>query len=309
MIATPAPIAARLLQPHDDELGGLLGGIDYASVALVTLRVADDSVTTPLTGTGFLVPRRSAGRRDDQWAVTACTYLSQKWPHLARPGEHLLRASLGRFGDDRADAWTDAEVIERVWDELGALVGVSGAPMEARVTRWPLAFPQYRVHHSAPDHRYRGGRGPTRRRGRGRVGLSRRGHPGLHRQRKGRRARGHARTHDVSGAARRGRILLPSLASGLLLALSLPPWGWWPLGLAGAGLLYWRLAALPWRARLWSGWWAGIGCFALGLMWARAFNWYGALVLIVVEALFMAAAAGLTPHGAVAPPPTWPPSP
>lgn len=99
----------------------------------------------------------------------------------------------------------------------------------------------------------------------------------------------------MSGAARRGRILLPSLVSGLLLALSLPPWGWWPLGLAGAGLLYWRLGALPWAARLWSGWWAGIGCFALGLMWARAFNWYGALVLIVVEALFMAAAAGLTP--------------
>jgi oxygen-dependent protoporphyrinogen oxidase len=148
VIATPAPIAARLLQPHDDELGGLLGGIDYASVALVSLRVADDSVTTPLSGTGFLVPRRSAGGRDDdQWAVTACTYLSQKWPHMARPGEHLLRASLGRFGDDRADAWTDAEVIERVWDELGALVGLSGAPMEARVTRWPLAFPQYRVHH------------------------------------------------------------------------------------------------------------------------------------------------------------------
>ena len=99
----------------------------------------------------------------------------------------------------------------------------------------------------------------------------------------------------MSGAARRGRILLPSLASGFLLALSLPPWGWWPLGLVGAGLLYWRLAALAWRARLWSGWWAGIGCFALGLMWARAFNWYGALVLILVEALFMAAAAGLTP--------------
>ena len=38
-------------------------------------------------------------------------------------------------------------MIERVWDELGALVGLSGAPMEARVTRWPLAFPQYRVHH------------------------------------------------------------------------------------------------------------------------------------------------------------------
>ena len=186
-------------------------------------------------------------------------------------------------------------MIERVWDELGALVGVSGAPMEARVTRWPLAFPQYRVHHLL---RTTGIEAAVARLGGVAVAGSAYRGVGIPACIASGRAAAHAAMlarHDVSGAARRGRILLPSLASGLLLALSLPPWGWWPLGLAGAGLLYWRLAALPWRARLWSGWWAGIGCFALGLMWARAFNWYGALVLILVEALFMAAAAGLTP--------------
>jgi apolipoprotein N-acyltransferase len=99
----------------------------------------------------------------------------------------------------------------------------------------------------------------------------------------------------VNETARRGRVVLPSLAAGILMAASLPPWGWWPLGLAGAGLLYWRLAGLRLRSRLLSGWCAGLGCYALGLMWARAFNWYGALVLILLEALFMAAAAGLTP--------------
>jgi apolipoprotein N-acyltransferase len=67
------------------------------------------------------------------------------------------------------------------------------------------------------------------------------------------------------------------------------------LGLAGAGLLYWRLAGLGVRTRLWSGWLAGLGCYALGLFWARAFNWYGALALILIEALFVAAAAALTP--------------
>ncbi len=93
----------------------------------------------------------------------------------------------------------------------------------------------------------------------------------------------------------RGRTALPSLAAGVLLALSLPPWGWWPLGLAGAGLLYWRLAGLRARERLWSGWLAGVGCYAPGLGWARTFNWYGALVLIALEALSFAAAAVLTP--------------
>ncbi len=79
------------------------------------------------------------------------------------------------------------------------------------------------------------------------------------------------------------------------MALSLPPFGWRPLGLIGAGLLYWRLGGLSWRARAWSGWWAGLGCYGIGLFWARAFNWYGALVLIVLEALFMAAPAMATP--------------
>jgi len=99
----------------------------------------------------------------------------------------------------------------------------------------------------------------------------------------------------VNGLPRRGRVAAPSVAAGVLLALSLPPFGWWPLGPLGAGLLYWRLAGLALRTRVWSGWLAGLGCYVIGLAWARAFNWYGAAVLIVVEALFFAAAAALTP--------------
>ena len=99
----------------------------------------------------------------------------------------------------------------------------------------------------------------------------------------------------MSGLPRRGRIAVPSLAAGVLLALSLPPWGWWPLGLVGSALLYWRLAGLSWRARVWSGWLAGLGCYAIGLFWSRSFNWYGAVVLVLVEALFFAVAAVATP--------------
>jgi apolipoprotein N-acyltransferase len=60
-------------------------------------------------------------------------------------------------------------------------------------------------------------------------------------------------------------------------------------------VLYWRLAGLALRARVWSGWLAGLGCYAIGLFWTRAFNWYGAVVLVLFEALFFAAAAALTP--------------
>jgi oxygen-dependent protoporphyrinogen oxidase len=148
VLALPAHVTGRLLRPHDGEAAALLAGIDYATVALVTFRLRVDAIPTPLSGTGFLVPRSSPHRHDEEgWVVTACTFLTEKWPHLVREGEVLLRASLGRFGDDRAAGWSDAEVTERVWSELGSLMGVTGDPLESMVVRWPGAFPQYRVHH------------------------------------------------------------------------------------------------------------------------------------------------------------------
>lgn len=94
---------------------------------------------------------------------------------------------------------------------------------------------------------------------------------------------------------RRGGVVLPSLAAGVLLALSLPPFGAWPSAFIGAALLYWRLGGLRLRARVLAGWVAGIGCFAIGLFWAQNFNWYGAVVLVVLESLTTAIAAALTP--------------
>ena len=96
---------------------------------------------------------------------------------------------------------------------------------------------------------------------------------------------------------RRGAIVLPSLAAGFGLALSLPPWGWWPLAFMGAALLYWRLGSLRMRTRILAGWLTGVACYGTGLFWARSFNWYGAAALVMAEALAIAVAAGLTPPG------------
>jgi oxygen-dependent protoporphyrinogen oxidase len=147
VLALPATAAAQLLRSHDDEAAGLLEAIDYASVTVVTFRADPDAMPASLSGTGFLVPRRSRRAGDDPWAVTACTFLDQKWPHLAREGEVLLRASLGRIDDTRPAGWSDEEVASRAWDELGELMGVTRHPRAWSVVRWPESLPQYRVHH------------------------------------------------------------------------------------------------------------------------------------------------------------------
>jgi apolipoprotein N-acyltransferase len=105
------------------------------------------------------------------------------------------------------------------------------------------------------------------------------------------------RREDTRVVPRRGMVALPALASGVGLALSLPPWGWWILAFPAAGLLWWRLGGLRPRTRLWAGYLAGLGCYVPGLMWARSFTIPGAVVLIAIEALFMAVGCLVVPAG------------
>ncbi len=157
VVATAAGPAAALLGPHDPEAAAILRALDYASVALVTFAFPEDALPDDLFGTGLLVPHgtplprpvaQAAGvDHDEPFLVTACTYLWAKWPHAARPGVRLLRASVGRATDTRARGMSDADLVRRVGIELRTLVGAAAEPMDALVTRWDDAFPQYRVHH------------------------------------------------------------------------------------------------------------------------------------------------------------------
>jgi apolipoprotein N-acyltransferase len=103
------------------------------------------------------------------------------------------------------------------------------------------------------------------------------------------------RSHRIT--PRRGEVALPSLVSGIGLALSLPPWGFWIIAFPAAGLLWWRMGGLRPRTRLWAGWLAGLGCYVPGLMWARSFTTPGAVVLIALEASFVAMAGLVVPPG------------
>jgi len=152
VLAVPAPVAAELIGPHDVDAATLLGGIVWASVAVVTFAFAADDLPSGLVGTGLLVPagsrrHRREGHGDGHFLVTACTYLSAKWPHLSAGDEVLLRASVGRFGDERFAALDDDALVARVHDELGELLGLTATPHTSVVVRWPESFPQYRVHH------------------------------------------------------------------------------------------------------------------------------------------------------------------
>jgi oxygen-dependent protoporphyrinogen oxidase len=146
VLAVPATEAADLLADHAPVASEILGAIRYSSVAVVTLSLPAGAVGVPLVGTGFLVPRTSslAGRPA---LITGCTYLGRKWPHLARPGDELIRVSVGRFGDERHLRLGDDELVAAVLADLATLLRLRDDPIDALVTRWDRAFPQYEVGH------------------------------------------------------------------------------------------------------------------------------------------------------------------
>ncbi len=148
VLAVPAGQAAGLLGDHAPLATSLLGAIEHASVAVVTLSLRAGSIRSRLVGTGFLVPRTSPvnGRSA---LITGGTYLSRKWPGLARPEDELVRLSVGRHGDTRPDSLDDDELTAAVVAELSAVLDVSEGPRESMVTRWDGAFPQYTVGHLA----------------------------------------------------------------------------------------------------------------------------------------------------------------
>ncbi len=149
VLAAPAPVVAALLQPHEPDGAGLARTVEYASVAVATLAYRRP-VTLP-AGTGFLVPRGTPSPLPDaggeEILLSAATFLDAKWPHLRRDDTVLVRASAGRFGDRRPEQLDDDQLAGRLAAELEAIVGLDGPPVASLVTRWPRAFPQYRVGH------------------------------------------------------------------------------------------------------------------------------------------------------------------
>lgn len=141
LLTVPTFAAAPLVAGVSPGAARLLASIGYASVALVTLAYPREAPRRPLDGSGFLVPRV------DGRLLTACSWMSSKWAELADPDVVILRASVGRWGDERALELDERELVEGARAELDEAVGLRAAPVEARVTRWPRAFPQYEPGH------------------------------------------------------------------------------------------------------------------------------------------------------------------
>lgn len=137
LLATPAYVTAELLAPLAPSAAEGLRTIPYVSTAAVTLAFRRDEVRHPLDGHGFVVAR------GEPLSISACTWVSSKWPHRAPPGIALVRGYLGGAGREAIVEADDEILVDRVRADLRATMGIAAAPAFARVTRWVRAMPQY----------------------------------------------------------------------------------------------------------------------------------------------------------------------
>jgi len=137
IVATPAPAAASLVNPLDNELAELLRGIGYAPVTVVHTGMARDAVGHPLDGTGFLAPKRESS------TLTGNLWMSTLFPDRAPPGKVLLTSYLGGARAPEIGGWDDERLMDEALGTLRPLMKLKAAPEMVRIDRHREALPLY----------------------------------------------------------------------------------------------------------------------------------------------------------------------
>ncbi|MGC4110707.1 MAG: protoporphyrinogen oxidase [Nocardioides sp.] len=139
VLATPASPTARLLAEIAPDAARELAGVEYASMAIVTLAVP---ALEAGGSSGFLVPAVD-GRE-----IKAATYSFSKWEWVGAASDlRILRASVGRHREEASLQVADDVLVARVLADLEQATGQAMRPVDVHVQRWGGALPQYAVGH------------------------------------------------------------------------------------------------------------------------------------------------------------------
>ncbi|WP_338673676.1 protoporphyrinogen oxidase [Streptomyces sp. SCSIO 30461] len=144
VLATPAGPASALLAAESPAAAAELAGVEYASMALITLAFRRSDLAGQLPeGSGFLVPPV------DGRTIKASTFSARKWSWVAdgAPDLFLLRTSVGRYGEEEQLHREDSELVDVSLADLHEAIGLTARPVATRVTRWTGGLPQYPVGH------------------------------------------------------------------------------------------------------------------------------------------------------------------
>jgi protoporphyrinogen/coproporphyrinogen III oxidase len=140
VLAVPAFEAARLLGSIATSAADGLRAIPYASTGVVFLVFGEGTQAALPEGTGFVVPRGKA-------PMTACTWISSKWPDPSFGSRAVVRCYVGGVGDEDVVEASDDELIHACVRHLSAVLDLPERTESASVVRWMRSMPQYELGH------------------------------------------------------------------------------------------------------------------------------------------------------------------
>jgi oxygen-dependent protoporphyrinogen oxidase len=140
ILATPSFESARISEPVNAEAARELATITYTSTAVVFLAYPPGTADRLPQGTGFVVPQGEA-------TMTACTWISRKWPAEEFGDRAVLRCFVGRSGAEDALALSDEELTAVISSEVEKATSFGVEPSASRVVRWDRSMPHYEVGH------------------------------------------------------------------------------------------------------------------------------------------------------------------
>jgi apolipoprotein N-acyltransferase len=93
------------------------------------------------------------------------------------------------------------------------------------------------------------------------------------------------------------KALAVGAGAGVLVALSIPPFGWWPLCWLGVAVLAYFLPGTDRRERLAIGAAFGLVSYLIGLMWVQEFSIFGYVGVVLVSGVYALLVVLLVPCG------------
>jgi protoporphyrinogen/coproporphyrinogen III oxidase len=144
VLATPAFVSAKLLEPLAPQSAALLSAIEYAPAWVFGLAYRREDVPHDLDGFGFL--RSSQGIRS-----LGVLFTSSLFPDQAPSGVAYLRVIAGGALDAAFLELPFEAALSKIRADLERSLGIRAAPLAVQHKRWDKAIPQYALGHRQPE--------------------------------------------------------------------------------------------------------------------------------------------------------------
>ncbi|MBF0504499.1 MAG: protoporphyrinogen oxidase [Candidatus Omnitrophica bacterium] len=138
-IATPAYTAAGIIESVNPVLAQILQQIPYAPIAVVGLVFEQSAFKKVPDGFGFLIP---SGENKD---ILGVLIESNVFEQRASQDQMMLRVMLGGAHHPSIVNNAPDQIYARALEEIDAVYGLKGKPLEKFIKIWPKAIPQYEI--------------------------------------------------------------------------------------------------------------------------------------------------------------------